>query len=217
MSTTEEERESISRAIAALEGQRSVLGDAVVETALAPLREKLAALQPNPTAEQRKLVTVLFADLIGFTAMSEHMDPEDVREIMNSYFIRWTTAIEHFGGIVEKFIGDAVMAVFGLKTASEADPENAIRTALQMRDLLKQRQSDDPEINMLANLRMRVGIHTGPVVVSWMGERKGQDFVVVGDSVNLASRLQVACACEWDFNQPRYLPACAWRIRCTGC
>ena len=190
MNSIEEERESISRAITALEGQRSVLGDAVVETALAPLREKLAALQLDPTAEQRKLVTVLFADLIGFTAMSEHMDPEDVREIMNSYFIRWTTAIEHFGGIVEKFIGDAVMAVFGLKAASEADPENAIRTALQMRDLLKQLQSDDPGDKLLANLRMRVGIHTGPVVVSWMGERKGQDFVVVGDSVNLASRLQ---------------------------
>ena len=190
MSSIEEERESINRAIAALEGQRSVLGNAVVETALAPFREKLAGLQLNPTAEQRKLVTVLFADLIGFTAMSEHMDPEDVREIMNSYFIRWTTAIEHFGGIVEKFIGDAVMAVFGLKTASEADPENAIRTALQMRDLLTQLQRDDPEDKLLENLRMRVGIHTGPVVVSWMGERKGQDFVVVGDSVNLASRLQ---------------------------
>lgn len=190
MNSIKDERDNLSRAIAALEGQRSVLGDAVVETALAPLYEKLAALQSNPTTEQRKLVTVLFADLVGFTTMAEQMDPEDVREIMNSYFTRWTAAIEHFGGIVEKFIGDAVMAVFGLKTAGEADPENAIRAALQMRDLLKRLQHDDPDDKQLAQLRMRVGIHTGPVVVSWMGERKGQEFIVVGDSVNLASRLQ---------------------------
>jgi predicted ATPase/class 3 adenylate cyclase/Tfp pilus assembly protein PilF len=198
-----DEVEQIRQAIAALEGQRAVLGDVIVETALGPLREKLAALQnlavaepgrvggiPGVFGEQRKLVTILFADLVGFTAMSERMDPEEIRDLTGAYFDRWVTAIETHGGTVEKFIGDAVMAVFGLKTAGESEPENAIRAALQMRELLKQLQREEPGNEPLANLRMRVGIHTGPVVVSWMGERKGQDFIVVGDSVNLASRLQ---------------------------
>ncbi len=190
MESIESQRESVIRAIAALEGQRSSLGDAVVDTALASLREKLAALQPEPAAEQRKQVTVLFADLVGFTAMSEAMDPEDMRELMNAYFSRWTAAVEYFGGVVEKFIGDAVMAVFGIQIANEADPENAIRAALKMREQLAQLAGALPQSQLPQPLRMRVGIHTGPVVVSWMGERKGQDFVVVGDTVNTASRLQ---------------------------
>jgi class 3 adenylate cyclase len=214
-----DEIEQIKQAILALEGQRAILGEAVIETALKPLREKLAVLE-NPTAslpiqpridqqpvaqplagEQRKLVTILFADLVGFTAMSELMDPEEVRDLTTAYFTRWTEAIEQYGGTVEKFIGDAVMAVFGLKTAGEVEPENAIRAALKMRNLLQQLQSDATSFSVgeqktvtpvpfPANLQMRVGIHTGQVVVSFMGERKGQDFVVVGDSVNLASRLQ---------------------------
>ncbi len=198
------EIEALRQAISALEGQRALIGDAVIETALGPLREKLARLEavtaslatakPAPSGEQRKLVTVLFADLVGFTAMSERLDPEDVRDITNAYFRRWSILIEQFGGVVEKFIGDAVMAVFGLAAAGEHDPENAIAAALAMRDGLK---ALNDELATSAEtstgsiqLRMRIGIHTGQVVVSWLGERKGQDFVVVGDTVNLASRLQ---------------------------
>ncbi len=172
MNSLEAERENLRRTIAALEGQRSVLGDAVVDTALAPLREKMAALQPNPDAEQRKLVTVLFADLIGFTAMAEHMDPEDVREIVNAYFTRWTTCIEKAGGVVEKFIGDAVMAVFGLPVTREDDPESAIRAALEMRQSLAE-LNKELEKSWRRQLEMRVGIHTGLVMVSFLGERKG--------------------------------------------
>ena len=187
------EIDDIQRAIVALEGQRGVLGDAVVETALAPLRQKLADLrQPSqPAVEQRKLVTILFADLAGFTALSERLDPEDMREILNDYFQRWSNAIQRHSGQVEKFIGDAVMAVFGMLTAREDDPESAIRAALEMRQELaglnqelQERQGEE--------LAMRVGVHTGPVVVSTLGEREGQEFVVVGDAVNLASRLQAA-------------------------
>jgi class 3 adenylate cyclase/tetratricopeptide (TPR) repeat protein len=184
-----DETDSIKHAIAALEAQRPLLGDAVVDTALAPLREKLELLQPRPSAEQRKLVTVLFADLVGFTAFSEHMDPEDVREIVNAYFTRWTTCIERCGGVVEKFIGDAVMAVFGLSTSREDDPESAVRAALEMRQALVELNNKNRE-SWGHQLEMRVGIHTGTVMVSFLGERKGQDFVVVGDTVNLASRLQ---------------------------
>ena len=116
------EAEQIRQAITALEAQRALLGDAVVDTTLAPLREKLAQLETAPAAEQRKLVTVLFADLVGFTAMSEKMDPEEVRDITNAYFNRWTTAIEKYGGAIEKFIGDAVMSVFGLAAAKGRRP-----------------------------------------------------------------------------------------------
>src|SRR5688572_25875421 len=116
------ELESIDRAIAALEAQRATLGDAVVDTALAPLQEKRAALAGRPTGEQRKLVTVLFADLVDFTVLSQALDPEDTRAIINDYFRRWHQHIEAHGGVVEKFIGDAVMAVFGLHQANEDDP-----------------------------------------------------------------------------------------------
>lgn len=197
----------LEQAIAALNAQRGLLGDEVVDTAVRPLQEKLNQLltqgaplapetpaptsQPlNFTGEQRKQVTVLFADLVGFTSLSEMMDPEDVRDLTNAYFKRWLVEIERFGGVVEKFIGDAVMAVFGLRIASETDPENAIHAALAMRESLQQLRNAGEIKDKVAQLRMRIGIHTGSVVVSWLGERKGQDFVVVGDTVNLASRLQ---------------------------
>jgi class 3 adenylate cyclase/tetratricopeptide (TPR) repeat protein len=186
-----DEIEQIQQAIAALEAQREILGEQVLATALAPLRQRLEQLQMQSIGEQRKVVTLLFADLAGFTAMSEKMDPEDVRDVTDAYFKCWTEAIEAHRGTVEKFIGDAVMAVFGLKAASEQDPENAVRAALAMRDALEE-LNGELEHEQQLRLTMRVGIHTGPVVVSLLGERKGQDFVVVGDTVNLASRLQSA-------------------------
>jgi class 3 adenylate cyclase len=187
--------EQIKKTIAALEAQRSLLGDAVVDTALAPLREQLASLQPQPGSEQRKLVTVLFADLVGFTSMSEKMDPEDVREIVNSYFTLWSASIEKYGGVVEKFIGDAVMAVFGLTVAREDDPENAIRAALDMRQALTG-LNEELKLARGLHLVMRTGIHTGLAIISLLDDRQARKedggFVAVGDTVNLASRLQNA-------------------------
>jgi len=184
-----DEIDNIKQAMTALEAQRSTLGDQVVETALAPLQARLTSLLARQAAEQRKLVTVLFADLVGFTAMSEHLDPEDVREITNAYFVRWKASIEKAGGQVEKFIGDAVMAVFGLSHSQEDDPERAIQAALEMRLSL-------PELNVQldrawgVNLAMRVGIHTGTVMVSYLGDNHDREFIVIGDAVNLTSRLQ---------------------------
>lgn len=185
------EIDEIQRAIAALEAQRAVLGDAVVETALAPLRQKLANLRQlaGGGIEQRKLVTILFADLEGFTALSERLDPEDTREILNDYFQRWSAIIERHRGKVEKFIGDAVMGVFGMLTAREGDPESAIRAAREMGEQLVA-LNRDLQTRRGVQLTMRVGVHTGSVVVSTLGERDGQEFVVVGDAVNLTSRLQ---------------------------
>jgi class 3 adenylate cyclase/tetratricopeptide (TPR) repeat protein len=189
----EGERERLLGAITALEGQRAVLGDAVVDTSVAPLRERLAALDAEaerPPEEQRKLVTVLFADLVGFTAMSETMDPEDVRELTTSYFARWAEVVEGYGGMVEKFIGDAVLAVFGLPVASEDDPERAVRAALDMVAGL-QRLNDELEPRWGRRLSMRVGVNSGMALTTSLDERRG-DFVVVGDVVNTASRLQSA-------------------------
>ena len=189
-SGTADEIASVDRAIAALEAQRAILGDAVVDTALDPLRARRAELEAS-RAEQRRLVTVVFADLVDFTVLSRQLDAEDTREVVNAYFARWQRAIEDQGGVVEKFIGDAVMAVFGLNRSYEDDAHRAIRSALAMLADL-----DDLNAELVrrfgVTLHMRVGIDTGEVVVSTLGERAGGGFVAVGPTVNRASRIQAA-------------------------
>ena len=203
------EIEKVRQAIAALESQRAIVGDAVVDTAIATLREKLAALEgtaegvqhavplppfPSPqpeTSEQRKQVTVLFADVAGFTAMAEKMDPEDVRDVMNSYFARLTDVAVQYEGTVQQFIGDAVLAVFGVPTAREDDPENGIQAALAMQQALGN-LNEELEQERGIRLAMRIAVHSGPVLVGSLGEGDGAEVTVVGDTVNLASRLQQA-------------------------
>ena len=185
------EIEKLKQAIDTLEAQRSRLGDQVIDSALGPMRARLAVLLASAHGEQRKLVTVLFADLAGFTALSAHLDPEDVRELINAFFTTWKACIDAHGGVVEKFIGDAVMAVFGLPVARENDPEQSIRAALDMRQRLEKLNQDFERVHDV-QIAMRVGISTGEVVVSTLGERMGEEFVVIGETVNLASRLQAA-------------------------
>ena len=182
---------AIDDAIAALEAQRGLLGDAVVDTAVAPLRAQRQELVGRAVAEQRKLVTVLFSDLVDFTVLSQQLDAEDVRTVIDAYFIRWNEHIEANGGVVEKFIGDAVMAVFGLHRAEEQDPHRAIRAALAMRSSLDELNAEVGATYEIT-LEMRVGIDTGEVVTSTLGDRPGQEFVVVGENVNRAARLQAA-------------------------
>ncbi len=161
-----------------------------MDTALDPLRARRAELDA-PRAEQRRLVTVVFADLVDFTVLSRQLDPEDTREVVGAYFARWQRVIEEQGGVVEKFIGDAVMAVFGLSRSFEDDAHRAIRSALAMLDDLDELNADIGN-RYGVTLHMRVGIDTGEVVVSTLGERKGHGFVAVGPTVNRASRLQAA-------------------------
>ncbi len=183
--------EQLESAILALENQRAVLGDVVADTAIASLQEKLAALKQKTGSEQRKMVTVLFADLVGFTSMAEKMEPEDVREVLEACFARWQAAIQQYGGLVEKFIGDAVMAVFGLSSSQEDDAERAVRSGLQMlHELEALNRRFEAEYGL--RLAVRVGIHTGLAVVSTLSDSQAGDFVAVGDTVNLASRLQAA-------------------------
>jgi class 3 adenylate cyclase len=133
-------------------------------------------------------VTVLFADLVGFTARAEKLDPEDVRAILTPYFARVRADLERFGGTVEKFIGDAVMAVFGAPVSHGDDPERAVRAALEMCATVGELNRNDPELE----LRIRIAVNTGEALVSLAASVTQGEGVVAGDVVNTASRLQEA-------------------------
>ncbi len=131
-------------------------------------------------------MTVLFADLVGFTSRSESLDPEDVRAILSGYHDRVRAELERFGGTVEKFIGDAVMALFGAPVAHEDDPERAVRAALAVREALA-------ELNEQAKARelhVRVGVTTGEALVTLDSRPERGEGMAAGDVVNTAARLQ---------------------------
>ena len=131
---------------------------------------------------------MLFCDLVGFTAASEQADPEDVRARIRPYHARLRSEIEGYGGTVEKFVGDAVMAVFGAPTAHEDDAERSVRAALTILEAIQELNEHNPGLS----LQVRIGINTGEAVVA-LGAKpeKGEGFVT-GDVVNTASRLQGA-------------------------
>jgi class 3 adenylate cyclase/tetratricopeptide (TPR) repeat protein len=133
--------------------------------------------------EERKVVTVVFADLVGFTSRAERMDPEDVRALLSPYYTRLRSELERFGGTVEKFIGDAVMALFGAPVAHEDDPERGVRAALAIRDWVLE-QGDE--------LQVRIAVHTGEALVALDARPSEGEGMASGDVVNTASRLQAA-------------------------
>ncbi|HEV8099278.1 MAG TPA: adenylate/guanylate cyclase domain-containing protein [Gaiellaceae bacterium] len=132
--------------------------------------------------EERKVVSVLFADLVGFTSRAEQLDPEDVRATLTPYYARLRHELERRGGTVEKFIGDAVMAVFGAPLAHEDDPERAVRAALAIRDAI----AEDGQ------LQVRAAVTTGEALVSLDAAPAEGQGMVAGDVVNTAARLQSA-------------------------
>ena len=138
---------------------------------------------------ERKNVTVLFADLTGFTAMSEKLDPEDVTTIMNTCLDIMGNTIEEYEGYIDKFIGDAVMAIFGAPITHENDPELAIRAALEMSRRITEFNKTLP-IKLEKPLSLHIGINTGLVIAGNMGSDKKMDYTVMGDTVNLSSRLE---------------------------
>ena len=141
-------------------------------------------LQPEerPLGEERKTVTVVFVDLVGFTARAEQLDPEDVRAVLSPYHAHLRDELERRGGTVEKFIGDAVMAVFGAPVAHEDDPERAVRAALAIRDW----STEQPD------LQVRIAVNTGEALVN-VGARPAEgEAMVAGDVVNTAARMQAA-------------------------
>ncbi len=142
-----------------------------------------AAPASAAVVSERRLVSVLFADLVGFTTLSEHRDPEEVRDLLSRYFDRSRTLIERYGGTVEKFIGDAVMAVWGTPVAREDDAERSVRAALALTQAVTRLGE---EVGM-PDLRARAGVLTGNAAVELGAEAEG---MVLGDTVNTASRLQ---------------------------
>jgi class 3 adenylate cyclase/tetratricopeptide (TPR) repeat protein len=148
----------------------------------------LLAAAPPLTLEERKIVSVLFCDLVGFTAASEQQDPEDVRARIRPYHARLRQEIERHGGTVEKFVGDAVMAAFGAPVAHEDDAERAVRAGLRILEAIAELNEDDPGLN----LRVRVGINTGEAVVAVDARPEQGEGIVTGDVVNTAARIQGA-------------------------
>lgn len=135
--------------------------------------------------DERRVVTVVFADLVGFTALSEHRDPEQVKALVDRCFQRLVADIVAFGGRVDKIVGDAVLALFGAPIAHEDDAERAVRAALQLHETLA---AADAELGV--GVRLRVGVNTGEVLVGSL--RAGGDYTAMGDVVNTAQRLQSA-------------------------
>src|SRR5262245_3624780 len=131
---------------------------------------------------ERKVVSVLFADLVGFTSRADTLDPEDVEAILSPYHAHLRAELERFGGSVEKFIGDAVVAVFGAPIAHEDDAERAVRAALSIRDWAREQEG----------LELRLAVNTGEALVSLDADPASGDHAVAGDVVNTASRLQAA-------------------------
>jgi class 3 adenylate cyclase/tetratricopeptide (TPR) repeat protein len=134
------------------------------------------------SGRERKVVTVLFADLVGFTARAEALDPEDVEAILRPYHERLRSELERFGGTVEKFIGDAVMALFGAPTAHEDDPERAVRAGLAIRDWARGQ----------AAVQVRIAVNTGEVLITPNARPEAGEAMASGDVVNTTARLQSA-------------------------
>src|SRR5512132_103690 len=178
--------EELKKAIDAQETLRPVLGDSVVETTVSVLRDQLVELEKQATQQdvanqaRRKLVTVLFADVSGFTAFSENRDAEDVTNLVNNLWIQADWIIQEYGGHIDKHIGDAVMALWGTETAREDDAERAVRAALKIQETFEDGVGSLP-------IGLKIGINSGQVLLSAVGTQG--EFTAMGDTVNTASRL----------------------------
>lgn len=204
----------VQNAIATLEAQRLILGDDVVDVTVATLREQLARLDvPEPVdtgrlTAQRKQVTILFANVTGFSGFAEAIPDTTMLDVMNILWNRLDNAITNHGGLIDKHTGDGVMGIFGVPTARENDPERAIRAALAMRAALSDFLSDlgsmqqagqFPQMgtngskNEFGNLRLNIGINTGAAMLGDVGNSR-EEYTVIGDAVNVASRLERAAS-----------------------
>jgi class 3 adenylate cyclase/tetratricopeptide (TPR) repeat protein len=164
-------------------GQENPEGARFCNACAAPLTPQQPAAR-----EERKVVTVFFADLVGFTGRAEQLDPEDVRAMLSPYYGRLRSEIERFGGTVEKFIGDAVMAVFGAPVTHEDDPERAVRAGLAVREAIEELNQRDPALD----LHVRIAVNTGEAVVALDARPSEGEGMLAGDVVNTAARLQAA-------------------------
>jgi len=160
-SSLDQQIKNLKQIIAEMETQRAVLGDAAVDASLVPFQDRLAELEARAEAQketppeipvrQRKLVTLLYMDVVGSTAMTQDFDPEDTMEILDKAILRLAAPIEAHGGHVTRYTGDGFKAIFGDPTAREDDPEQAVRAGLELRSTLAQPRSAQ---RMLASTKL---------------------------------------------------------------
>ena len=143
-----------------------------------------------PAREERKVVTVVFADLVGSTNRAERLDPEDVRALLGPFHARLRHELERYGGTVEKFIGDAVVAVFGAPAAHDDDPERAVRAAIAIQEAIAELNEADPSLA----LEVRIGVNTGEALVALDARPELGEAMVSGDVINTCARLQSGAA-----------------------
>jgi class 3 adenylate cyclase/predicted ATPase len=190
MADVQDQLGQLRQAMAVLEAQRATLGDGVVDPALAGLRRQVADLEallpaePTPP-EERRVITILFTDIVGSTAHAEKLDPEEWRQTVATVHATVGRIIEQHHGMVAQYLGDGLLAWFGVPKPSEDDPEHAVRAALAAQSAIA-----SPKVN--TRIELRVGVHTGLVVVGDLGGEAKKELTATGDVMNLAARLQAA-------------------------
>jgi class 3 adenylate cyclase/predicted ATPase len=189
MADLQTQLEQLRQAMVVLQAQRATLG-AAVDPVLAGLRQQLAALEAQlPAApappEERRVITVLFTDIVGSTALAEQLDPEEWRQTVAAVHAAVGRVIEQHYGMVAQYLGDGLLAWFGVPQPGEYDPEHAVRAALGAQSAILSLGAGPP-------IELRVGIHTGLVVVGELGSEAKKELTATGDVMNLAARLQAA-------------------------
>jgi predicted ATPase/class 3 adenylate cyclase len=180
--------EQVQQAIQSLEAQRAVLGDAVVDLALGPLKEKLLAIQKIKQPEQQiKLATILFLDIANYTAQTRHLDPEELMEYIDEIISRLAAPVEEYNGRIVRYQGDGFKAVFGAPVVRENDAENAVQAGLTMQRIAQKIAREMGRYQGVDKFSVRVGIATGLVMAG--GGVEGEESVM-GEPVNLAARLE---------------------------
>jgi class 3 adenylate cyclase/tetratricopeptide (TPR) repeat protein len=179
--------QKLKRSIAALEAQRGILSDDVIDASIAALQKQLAELE-GPE-QQRKMVTVLFADIVGSTRMIRDLDPEESMEVMDGALKRMEVPIEEHGGHVTRFMGDGFMAVFGAPMAHENDAEMAVRAGLGILEVAQEQAKEIEDEWGIHDFQVRVGINTGLVALGGLTEAED---TLMGSTVNLATRIESA-------------------------
>jgi len=184
--------ERLVAAIAALEAQRSALGDAVVDALLAPARAELAALQaraakPAEPEQTLKQVSILFLDVVNSTALGQQLDPEDIGAVMDGALARATAIVQSHGGRVLQYAGDNLLAAFGADTAREDDAERAVLCGLALCELGRTLGEEVQRAHRRNGVHVRVGIHTGDVM---LGGGVNDEGTIRGSSVNIAARME---------------------------
>ncbi|HEY6040547.1 MAG TPA: adenylate/guanylate cyclase domain-containing protein, partial [Anaerolineae bacterium] len=185
------EIERLRQSIAGLEARRAILGEAVIEPALQALRHQIADLEalitvPAPSAEERRILTIFYSDVIGSTTLAEKLDPEEWLLIIGRVQQTIGNIIAEHHGLVAQYQGDGLIAFFGMPQGSESDPENAIRAGLAAQQAV-------PELKLSLPVQIRVGIHTGLVAIGAWGSLSKIELGAFGDAMNVGARLQTAC------------------------